>query len=235
MFSGRRGWIAAGILVLAGTLGPAARAQSPATGPLRRLESNPRYFTDGSGKADLARRLAQLGQLPGQRPPRCPAGQDPPPAFDFDGYLDFLQKHNHNFFRLWRWEAPKWTDAQPAGTVKYCRPHPWKRTGPGPGGRRQAEVRPDVVRPRVLRPAASSGSSRPATAGIYVSIMLFEGWEMQFTDAWKYHPFHGPNNVNGVDADPDGRGLLYNQLRDDAMGKKVLALRRPTCARWSTR
>ena len=47
---------------------------------------------------------------------------------------------------------------------------------------------------------------------------------MQFTDAWKFHPFHGPNNVNGVDADPEGRGLLYNQLRDDAMGKKVLAL-----------
>ena len=54
--------------------------------------------------------------------------------------------------------------------------------------------------------------------------MLFEGWELQFTDAWKYHPFHGPNNVNGIDADPDGRGLLYNQLRDDPMGKKVLAL-----------
>ena len=53
--------------------------------------------------------------------------------------------------------------------------------------------------------------------------MLFEGWELQFTDAWKFHPFHGPNNVNGIDADPDGRGSLYNQLRDDPMGKKVLA------------
>src|SRR5260370_35554005 len=28
-----------------------ALAGSPATGPLRRLDSNPRYFTDGSGKA----------------------------------------------------------------------------------------------------------------------------------------------------------------------------------------
>ena len=24
--------------------------------------------------------------------------------------------------------------------------------------------------------------------GMYVSVMLFEGWEMQFTDAWIYHP-----------------------------------------------
>src|SRR5262249_37173526 len=30
--------------------------------------------------------------------------------------------------------------------------------------------------------------------------------------------------VNGVDADPAGKGLLYNQLRDDVMGKRVLAL-----------
>src|SRR5262249_3045031 len=46
----------------------------------------------------------------------------------------------------------------------------------------------------------------------------------RFTDAWKYHPFHGPNNVSGIDADPEGRGLLYNQLCDDPMGRKVLAL-----------
>src|SRR5262249_35211658 len=59
---------------------------------------------------------------------------------------------------------------------------------------------------------------------IYVSVMLFEGWELQSTDAWEAHPFPGPNNVNGVDADPAGRGLLYNQLRDDPMGQRVLAL-----------
>src|SRR5262249_30534626 len=34
-------------------LAACARAGGPATGPLRRLESNPRYFTDGSGKAIL--------------------------------------------------------------------------------------------------------------------------------------------------------------------------------------
>jgi hypothetical protein len=27
--------------------------------------------------------------------------------------------------------------------------------------------------------------------------MFFEGWEFQYTDAWKIHPFHGPNNVKG--------------------------------------
>jgi hypothetical protein len=54
--------------------------------------------------------------------------------------------------------------------------------------------------------------------------MLFVGFELQFTDAWKYHPLHQPNNITGVDADPDGRGLLYNQLRDDETGQKVRTL-----------
>ena len=54
--------------------------------------------------------------------------------------------------------------------------------------------------------------------------MLFEGWAFQFTNAWNDHPFRSLNNSNGIDADPGGRGLLYNQVRDDAMGKKVLAL-----------
>src|SRR5262249_62246595 len=60
--------------------------------------------------------------------------------------------------------------------------------------------------------------------GMYVSVMLFEAWELQFTDAWQCHPFRGPNNVNGIDADPGGRGLLCNQLRDDPMGRRVLAV-----------
>jgi hypothetical protein len=215
-------WIAAAVLVLAGMPGPAARAQSPATGPLRRLESSPRYFTDGSGRAVLLVGSHHWGNFQ-DNGHRAPVGLDPPGAFDYAGYLDFLRKHNHNFFRLWRWEAPKWTDAQPAGTVKYCRPHPWARTGPGlaADGKPRFDLASfdpeyfDRMRRRIVEAGAR---------GIYVSIMLFEGWEMQFTDAWKYHPFHGPNNVNGIDADPEGRGLLYNQLRDDAMGKKVLAL-----------
>ena len=89
---------------------------TPAKGPLRILKANPRYFTDGSGKAiylagshiwwnfeDSGLRFINARD------------QDPPPVFDFNAYLDFLQAHNHNFFRLWRWEAPKWGEDQPRG------------------------------------------------------------------------------------------------------------------------
>jgi hypothetical protein len=30
-------------------------------------------------------------------------GSNPPPVFDYNIYLDFLQANNHNFFRLWVW------------------------------------------------------------------------------------------------------------------------------------
>ena len=80
---------------------------------------------------------------------------------------------------------------------------------------------------RSTRPTSTACVTEVAKArdrGIYVSVMLFEGWAFQFTNAWNDHPFRVPNNVNGIDADPHGRGLLYNQLKDDEMGKKVLAL-----------
>ena len=201
-----------------------AGAPTPARGPLRRLSSSPRYFTDGSGKAIY---LAgshnwQNFQDSGHR---LPSSQDPPPAFDYNAYLDFLQAHHHNFFRLWRWEAPKWTDAQPQGMVKYCRPHPWLRTGPG----RAKDDKPKFDLERFdpeyfdrMRARVQAAGDR----GIYVSIMLFEGWEIQFTDAWTYHPFNPANNVNGIDADADGdgKGLEYNTLQTSPMGKRVLAL-----------
>ena len=68
---------------------------------LRVLSSNPRYFTDGSGKAVYLTgshtwsNMRDLGQT------------DPPPIFDFNGYLDLLQSNGHNFIRLWAWDLMK--------------------------------------------------------------------------------------------------------------------------------
>jgi hypothetical protein len=199
-----------------------AHAGGPATGPLRRMESNPRYFTDGSGRAILLAGSHNWHNFQ-DNGHRLPTSDDPPPPFDYNGYLDFLERHGHNFFRLWRWEAPRWTDAQPAGMVKFCQPHPWLRTGPGLAADGKPKFDLNAFDPAYfdrLRQRVAQARDR----GMYVSIMLFEGWELQFTDAWKYHPFHQPNNINGVDADPGGRGLLYNQLRADATGKTVQEL-----------
>jgi formyltetrahydrofolate synthetase len=43
--------------------------------------------------------------------------------------------------------------------------------------------------------------------GIYVGIMLFEGWYLRGSPtSFQYHPFHGSNNVNGINGDANGNG-----------------------------
>ena len=179
-----------------------------AKGPLRLLDSNPRYFTDGSGKAIFLAGSHTWWNFQDNGHRQISAeGQDPPPGFDFNAYLDFLVAHHHNFFRLWRWEAPKWRDDQPSGAIKYCQPHPWVRSGPGLA--RDGKPKFDLTR---YNPEYFARMRTRITAardrGIYVSIMLFEGWELQSTDSWVFHPFNLPNNVNGIDPEPDGVSRL---------------------------
>jgi len=72
---------------------------APAVGPLRVHPTNPRYFTDGTTNRDGSLKAVYLtgshtwGNLCDAREGRS--------AFDFTGYLDFLERHRHNFIRLW--------------------------------------------------------------------------------------------------------------------------------------
>jgi Family of unknown function (DUF6298) len=172
----------------------------PASGPLRVLPQNPRYFTDGSGKAVYLSgshvwfNFKNIGQ------------SDPPPQFDYDAYLAFLQQHNHNFVRLWTWELMKWTDG--GSGFSFSDPFPWQRTGPGLAfdGRPKFDLSLfnqsyfDRLRSRV-RAAGERG--------IYVSIMLFEGYKLRFSAGGSGstgHPFHMNNNVNALHGDTDANG-----------------------------
>lgn len=214
------------LLILPLLVPPAAPAQSrPAAGPLRVLASNPRWFADPGGKAVMLAGSHIWQNLQDNGLLMRGAVSNPPPVFDYEGYLDFLAQRNHNFFRLWRWETTRWTDRYHGSEVKYSRPHPWLRSGPGAA--RDGEPRFDLTKfnPEYfdrLRARVQAAGDR----GIYVAVMLFEGWEIQFTDGWLHHPFHAANNVNGVEADYDGNGsaLEYNTLNESEMGRKVLAL-----------
>jgi len=185
-----------------------------AAGPLRLHPDNPRYFTDGSGRAILLvgahtwNNLQDMGET------------DPPPAFDWDAYLDFLGNHNHNFVRMWRWELTIWNTGPNYGNRHhFCEPHPWPRTGPGLAldGKPKFDLsRFDDAYFGRLRSRLESAGER----GIYVSIMLFEGWGMQFVEnGWAAHPFNPANNVNGIGSDPngDGKGLEVHELVDPQM------------------
>ncbi len=173
----------------------------PTAGPLQVHATNPRYFADRHGRAVYLigshtwDTLQDLGQT------------DPPVPFDFDAHLDFLVARGHNFIRLWRWELVRWdTGANQEEMAKelVAAPHPWAR--PGPGLALDGKPRFDL---RQFDPAFFGRlRSRVEVAGrrgIYVSVMLFEGWGLRFVEGgWEAHPFHPGNRLPLGVGEPTG-------------------------------
>jgi hypothetical protein len=142
---------------------------------------------------------------------------DPPPTFNYTAYLDFLDAHHHNFFRLWAWEQAKWTVE--ISSDYWITPGPFLRTGPDTAldGKPKFDVSQfnqayfDRLRSRVQDAGAR---------GIYVSVMLFDGWSVAqkggigLNNPWKGHPFNAANNINAIDGDTngDGQGLESQTL-----------------------
>ena len=178
-------------------------------GPLRVCENNPRYFTDASGKAIYLTGSHTWANLVDMSP------SDPPESFDFVYYLDWIQQYNHNFFRLWAWELLTWdTRGIRENKLHTIAPHPFARTGPG----NALDGKPKFNLKQFNKAYLDRLRFRVKTAlnrGIYVSIMLFEGWGLQFSpNAWENHPFHPDNNINNINGDLDGdnKGLEIHTL-----------------------
>jgi hypothetical protein len=142
---------------------------------------------------------------------------DPPERFDYQAYLDFLEQHGHNFIRLWTWDSTAWDRRASQGWTDQkealnTSPQPWLRTGPAPA--LDGNPKFDLSR---LNPAYFQRLRERVSAagrhGIYVSVMLFEGWGLMHGNrhppgwAWRAHPFHPGNNVNVINADRDGGGI----------------------------
>jgi hypothetical protein len=173
-------------------------AASRKLGPLRVHPDNPRYFADGEGRAVY---------LTGSHTWNNFQHNGVYPAVDYDQYLDFLERHHHNFIRLWVWEQGGWDpwakDHVPVGPLAY------ERTGPGDA--LDGEPKYDLTRfndqyfTRLRHRVRSAGDR-----GIYVSVMLFEGWSVekkgQVGNPWQGHPFNKANNINGIDGDLNGDG-----------------------------
>jgi hypothetical protein len=178
-----------------------ATPRGKAPGPLVVSEANPRYFTV-AGDGD--RRAVYLagshiwhnlhdGIGPGE------ACSDTPEAMDFGEYLDFLEERGHNFIRLWRWEQFRSYTA--AADYHLCMvPQPWARTGPGEAadGKPKFDLErfDDAFFDRLRGRVVAAGDR-----GMYVAVMLFEGWGLHLSTAPYHvegHPFHAANNVNGV-------------------------------------
>jgi hypothetical protein len=166
-----------------------------ATGPLRVNPTNPRYFTDGSGKAIYltgSHTWANLMDRGHLKPPGV--------AFDYAAYMKWMVAHNFNFMRLWTAELP---DAGPG--PDYAEGNfvalPWKWLRTGPGSASDGGLKFDLT--KLDQKYFDKMRARTIIAGqngIYVSIMLFNGYEWQFdTNPKDGDPFVASNNINGVD------------------------------------
>ena len=181
---------------------PAPAVQSPAaSGVLRVSAVNPRYFTDDSGKAIYLTGSHTWTGLIDRGP------TDPPPVFDFNRYLDFLQSSNHNFMRLWSRHVTRYESY--GRDILYGAPLPWARSGPRialDGKPRFDLMRFDDQYFTRLRDRVSVARDR----GIFVSIMLFGGHSEIIE--WAGNPFNSENNINGINGDSNGDGKGDTQV-----------------------
>jgi parallel beta-helix repeat protein len=163
--------------------------------PLRVKSTNPRYFFDSKGNPVYltGSYLNEYNTLSG--------------SWDFTSHLDLLQQQKQNFTRLGGWVQSPWI-YETAGPISFAS-QPYERTGPGlalDGGLKfdltqfnQAYF--DQLRSRVVE---------AAQRGIYVSVMLFEGFSTQKkmgrVNPWLGDPFQQVNNINGINGDPNLNG-----------------------------
>lgn len=173
-----------------------------ATGPLRINPDNPRYFTDGTMINGKYRAVYLTGSHTWANFQDA-LDTNPPPEFGYTAYLDFLQTQGHNFFRLWVWEQTK---GAPWADNIWFSPSVYNRTGPGNAldGQLKFNLNQfnqtyfDRMRERII----AAGER-----GIYVSIMLFDGWSVGKKlpsdpgNPWPGHPFNASNNINGINGD----------------------------------
>jgi len=198
------------------------RGTGPGTtqGPLHVSTVNRRYFADWNNKIVYLTGSHTWGNF------RDRGLTDPPAPFDFDQYLDFLVSHNHDFIRLWAWEQAHSFNNNLDQLKRYFTPFPWQRTGPGTAndGKPKFDFTKydqsffDRLRARVIAAAAR---------GIYVSVMLFDGWDVANacnpTDGG--FPYGEGNNINGISADCTDTQILaiaaVTQIQD-AYVRKVI-------------
>lgn len=201
------------------TIKPLSKTRfTSANGLLQVSSANPRYFTDESGKAIYLTGAHTWSNF------QDSGSSKPPPKFNYTSYLDFLQENNHNFIRLWVWEAAgPWIQTTIRNYWFY--PMPYQRKGPGKAI--DGELKFDSTRFNQgyfdrLHERVKDAADR----GIYVSVMLFNGWSVDnnkgdifhSNNPWRTHPFNKANNINGIDGDSNG----------DHNGEEIHTLNSPT-------
>ena len=114
-------WVALPMILLGLSVGSVAQAE----GPLKIHPKNPRYVADHDGNAIFLTGSHTWAAFQ----ERGVEGETP--DFGYEEYLEFLERHDHNFMRLWTWEHAQWMQFAGADVPIRYTPNPYLRTGPG--------------------------------------------------------------------------------------------------------
>ena len=190
-------------------------------GPLKISNSNTRYFMRPDGKCVY---LNGSHSWPNQQDIMAPGSTQ---AFDWIKYVDWLQANNHSCVRLWTSEHPVQTF--PGFTNWTITPNwAYQRTGPGNAADGLLKFNLSLFNQAYFDRQRARIQAAQAR-GIYVSIMLFNGWSLDSKSTpgyapWPVHPYNSANNINSINGDPlaTGTGLQCNKL--STMPTGVLAL-----------
>jgi len=166
-------------------------------GPLAVHPRNPRYFVDGSGKAIYLGGHQVFTEIQDN-------AWTKPWVLDWPRHLQFMKERNLNYLRNWI------IFSTGGGPTSVASPMPYARTGPGTAldGRPKFDLRRfDETYFKRLHDRIRLAQDQ----GIVVSVMLFEvyGFNANVKDKalWDGNTFNGKNNVNGIDADPNGDSI----------------------------
>jgi Protein of unknown function (DUF4038) len=156
-------------------------------GTLRLNPQNPRYFTDKSGKAIYLTGSHTWANFQ-------EAGMPDDSLFEWTKYLQMMRANKHNFMKFWVWEQAK-LGSWSSDSIAFS-PMPYQQIVQN--GKVKYDLKKwnqayfDRMRQRVIEGGKN---------GIYMSIMLFQGWSQKkekLANPWLFHPFNPSNNVNGV-------------------------------------
>ncbi|MFT3945837.1 MAG: DUF6298 domain-containing protein [Agriterribacter sp.] len=201
---------------------------SPAiNGPLKHLNSNPNYFTDNTGKAIFLTGSHTWENF------QDIYSEENAPQLNWKEYLDMMESRHHNFMRFWVWEHPY--GASWSSMPITIEPMPYQRTGKEKAFDGKPKFDLDKWNEdyfKRIRERVTDAGKR----GIYVSVMLFQGWSLnkmsiKGMDTFDSHPYNIKNNINGVDVkdkgiDKDGSPTLHSLANKEALARQEAYVRK---------
>ncbi len=183
----------------------ATSSRWPIDGRLRVLKSNPRYFTDNSGRAIYLTGSHTWANFQDISLPSTP-------RFDYPAYIQMMVRHNMNFMRFWHWEQAAWA---PWTRDKILfEPLPYLRTGPGLALDGLPKFDLEKFNPEYFQ-RMRSRIAYASDHGIYASIQLFQSFsankkplDYYCGHPWIAHPYNPANNINNFSGEEDHSGTI---------------------------